>query len=179
MSSPVERVPYPEHPNRCAAVNSRGQCLNFGVQLPSGDYGANCLVHGGNKQVDSAKAASLRNYNLTRWRAQLQQKVDSDGIKSLRDEIGILRVVLEERLNRCKDAHDLILQSGPISDMVMKIERVVSSCHKLEGSMGQLMDKQAILQFASVVIDIISENISDELVLNTISEQLITAVGAM
>ena len=147
--------------------------------LPSGSRGEYCEAHGGNWAIDRETKNSMRNYNLTKWRAQVAKKTDNEGIKSLRDEIAILRVVLEERLNRCSDATDLILQSGPISDMVMKIERVVTSCHKLEGSMGQLLDKQAILQFATLVIGIVSEEVADEASIEKISDRLLQAIGRM
>lgn len=153
--SGFSRVPYPEHPNRCQSVNSVGQCLNLAVILPDGSYGTNCLAHNGNMQINRAKVNGLRNYNLSKWQARVEQFGSSSDVKSLRDEIGILRLLMEERLNRCQDAQDLILQSAPIADLVMKIEKVVASCHKLEGSMGQLLDKQAILQFAQQVIAII------------------------
>jgi hypothetical protein len=113
--------------------------------------------------MQSIEANSLRNYRLATFhlRARLEQLGVSPGIKSLRDEIAILRALLEQRLEQCKDTTDFILQSGPISDLKLKIEKLVASCHHLEGSMGQLLDKQAILQFASVVIDIISEELKD------------------
>jgi hypothetical protein len=174
-----ERAPYPEHPNRCQATNAKGQCNNLGLVLEDGLYSEYCLAHGGNQAQAQQKKNSLRNYRLTvaRWKTKIDEKAEATGIKSLRDEIAILRVCLEERLNGCHEAADLILQSGPISDMVMKIERVVGSCHKLEGSMGHLLDKQAILQFAQVVIGIISKNITDESQINIVADEILTAVG--
>lgn len=151
-----EKAEYESHPNRCQAVNAQGQCRNLGIQLPDGTRTQNCLAHGGNKQVAKREAEGLRNYRLTKWNAKVQRFGNQPDIKSLRDEIGILRLLMEERLNRCNDAQDLILQSAPISDMVMKIEKVVASCHKLEGSMGLLLDKQALLQFAQKVISIVA-----------------------
>ena len=122
---------------------------------------------------------SLRNYQLTiaKWRIKLNDKADAAGVKSLRDEIAILRICLEERLNRCENETDLILQSQAISYMVMNIERVVSSCHKLEGSMGHLLDKQAVLQFAQVVIGIITKVLSDEDQINLIADEILQTVG--
>lgn len=176
--SPVQKVPYPEHPGRCQAVNTKGQCCNLGVLLKDNTHTANCIVHGGNKQRDSVKAESLRNYRLTRFHAELQRHAESPHLKSLRDEIAILRMVLEERLNSCNDATDLILQSGPISELVSKIERVVNTCHKLDSSMGQLLDKQAILNFASVVIGIISKALGDDTEkLNLIADEILATVG--
>lgn len=137
------------------------------------------MAHGGNHAVAKEKRDAMRNYNLTKWRAAVAQKAESGEVKSLRDEIGILRVVLEERLNRCNDAYDLVLQSGPISDMVMKIERIVTSCHKLEKAMGQHLDKQAILQFATLVIGIVTEVIDNPAQVEAISDRLLAAVGEM
>jgi hypothetical protein len=119
--------------------------------------GKNCLAHGGNRQLDAQEAGSLRNYRLTKFRSKVARMGDSPEIKSLRDEIGILRVIMEETINKCEDETDLLLESARITDLVFKIDKVVTSCHKLEGSMGQLLDKQAILQFASEVIDVIGD----------------------
>ena len=176
----IERAPYEDHPGRCQSTNSKGQCANLGIPLDNGTYAAFCQAHGGNQSQDAHIKNSVRNYRLTvaRFRTQLDEKAEAEGIKSLRDEIAILRICLEERLNTCKDAMDLILNSGAISDMVMKINVVVQSCHKLEGSMGQLLDKQAILQFAQVVIGIISSELEDSPErINTIADNILKAVG--
>ena len=88
---------------------------------------------------------------------------ESDNVKDLRDEILILRMLLQEFINnRCKTPNDLIVFSSPIADLVMKVTTVVEKCHKLEGSMGELLDKQAILQFAGEVIKVIGEVFKDQ-----------------
>lgn len=159
MASEITRV-EPDDPNRCQAIiPNKGQCLNRAVP-----GGTNCLVHGGNKQEESMRLASVRNYRLGKFQAELERHASSPALKSLRDEIAILRLTLEQRFQRCEDITDLILQSGPISDLVMKIERVVSSCHKLEGAMSQLLDKQAILQFANELIGLINITITEKAV---------------
>jgi len=80
---------------------------------------------------------------------------------------------LEVQINSCNDSVELMLSSGPISDLVLKIEKVVSSCHKLEGSMGQLVDKAALLQFAHQVVSIISKHIEDSAVLSQIADEIL------
>ena len=177
MSNQIVKATSEDDPERCQAVNSQGQCRNKGVALADESIGTYCIAHGGNGQQASVLKAAVSNYRLERWQSRLAEKAEAEGLKSLRDEIGILRIVLEERLAKCDDAHDLILQSGPISDMVMKIERVVTSCHKLEGSMGQLLDKQAILQFAQMVIGILGVHITDESLLNTIADEIVGKIN--
>lgn len=136
-----------------------------------------CHLHGANKTIEAQKSKSLSNYHLTKWRAKLERHAASPEIKSIREEIGILRMMLEEKLEQCNTPMELMIASGPIADMVLKIEKCVTSCHKLEGSMGQLLDKQAILQFAGEVINIISDIVTDEAKINAIADKIMATVG--
>ena len=167
-----------DNPHRCQAViPSKGQCLNLAAATEGGKFGEYCLAHGGNRFVNQEAKISIRNYQLDRFKARLERHATSPHITNLRDEIGILRMVLEERLNRCNDDMDLLLHSGPISDLVSKIDKVVTSCHKLEGSMGNLLDKQAILQFASEVIEVVDSEIKQTDVNENWQELLTERIG--
>lgn len=167
----IEKVPYDGHPDRCQAVTGTGQCHNFAVA-----GGTNCLVHGGNRQVERQKVENLKNYRATQWQAKINRFAESSQIKDLREEIGILRLLMEERLNFCNTPHDLLLQSSVISDLVMKIEKVVFSCHKLEASLGQHMDKTALLGFAQQVIQVISINVEDRDQINVIANDIVDLI---
>jgi hypothetical protein len=167
------RIKSEDDPDRCQGIAAHGQCTN--VHTPNSKY---CPVHGGNKGEEAAQKAALRNYRLFKFQNRIQELGDSGNIKSLRDEIAILRLLMEERLNSTKDSTDLILQSGPISDLVMKIDRVVASCHKLEGSMGMLLDKTAVLQFANVVIELIGEELKDQPeMVSRIADRILQSLG--
>lgn len=157
---------------RCSAVTKQGQCRNKATT-----DGGTCPVHGGNKRLESMEAESIRNYQLAKFQVELNRHADSPRLKSLNDEVAILRMTLENHLNQCQDATDLIMKSHLISDLVIKIEKLVKSCHTLETSLGGVMDKQAILNFASKVIDVISANISDEAILSSISDGILNLVG--
>lgn len=174
MSSDIKQVPYPEHPDRCQGIrHGQGQCTNY-----SAIHSTFCLCHGGNKGEEGVTRKALSNYRLTRYQARLDDKTGQSEIKSLRDEIGILRIVMEETLNKCTSDMELMVQSGKISDLAIKIEKLVSSCHKLEGSMGKLMDKSAILQFAAEIVEIIGKELEgDEDKISAIGEQIFHAVG--
>ena len=167
----VPKIVSDDDPLRCQGVTNRGQCTNQRIEGSTF-----CPSHGGNRAVQEAERQSLRNYRLTKFNARLQQLGNSPDIKNLRDEIDILRMVLEERLNQCKDSKELIYQSGPISDMVMKIDKVVTSCHKLEGSMGSLLDKSAIIQVGNEVVAIMSEEITDEDTLSRVGAKIAEAI---
>lgn len=165
------RVPDPLHPCRCQAITiSAGQCMNFAVT----ETGF-CEDHTRGREGHQQRA-EIRNYRLTKWQARVEEFADSDKVKSLREEIGLIRMIIEEVVNRCKDNTELILMSGKISDMVMKAEKLVVSCHKLEASTGLLLDKTAILQLASLLIEIINQYIKDETVMQSISDQIVQTI---
>jgi len=160
MAENIKRVPTPDDTRRCQTVNSQGQCMNMAIQLPDGNYGHNCLMHHGNREVDAYNNKAVRNYQLAKWRNRVGDKADSNVIKSLREEVGILRVILEELINSCETNVDLIINSQQISELVLKIEKLVHSCHKLETSMKYLLDKQVIINFATEIIDILTSELS-------------------
>ena len=167
----AEKVTDHADPERCQAVTKNGQCPSRST--PERKY---CLAHGGTPDTRTG----LRNYRLTKWRSVVEEQAASPAIKSLRDEIGILRVLMQERLNRIDDTNDLILQSGPISDLVLKIERLVAYCHRLEGSLGQTLDKTAVLNFAGIVIGILQTALSDQpKVLAIVADEIMTQIGEL
>lgn len=172
----IEVITDESDPDRCQALIAQGQrqCNHKGALLPNGKRASYCRLHSGNTSQQAVARERQRNYALTRWRAQVEAKADNSEIKSLREEIGILRVLLETRLNQCQSDLDLLCHSAAISDMVDKIQRVVVSCHKLEGAMGQLLDKAALIQFAGEIISVISNHITDANVIKAIGDDIIS-----
>ena len=166
------KCPYDAHPDRCQAVIPAGQCDLLAV--PGSRF---CGKHGGNAAVQQQDKTQIRNYYLGIWQSRLQQQATSPVIKSLRDEIGILRIMLEERFKMCKNTTDIILHSAPLTALITEISKVVSSCHKIEGQMGQMLDKSAVIQFAGTVVEILSEEVSPEIVeriANRLAQELVS-----
>jgi hypothetical protein len=163
-----ERVSDPNDPERCQCVNSQGQCFNKAVA------GSNfCLAHGGNRGRDTLKEDELKNYRLSKFKQRTGELGSSPGITSLRDEIAVLRLLAEERLNACKDTNDLLLVSGPLSDLLIKITTVVDKCTGLELKLGNYLDRTKILNFSQTVVEIISRHIQDEEKLEQISNEIL------
>jgi hypothetical protein len=159
------------HPNeRCTATVKASQCPFCK------EPGANtCVMHGANSGKESTNDAAIRNYRLQTWKIRVGEMADSSGIKSLREEVGILRVILEEMMNKCIDSTDLLLYSQRMSDLVMKIEKLVTSCDKLEGRMGLLLGKDSVLQLSATYVQIINNYVEDPLIIEKISEEMIKA----
>lgn len=160
------------HPKeRCLAnTGTRGQCPN--TKQFETNY---CAAHGANKGIESRNNKEVRNYRLQRWQKRVTEFADNDQIKSLREEVGILRMILEEMLNKCETTTDLLLYSSRMADTVMKIEKLVTSCDKLENKMGLLLSKGAVLQLAGVYVEIIHEFIPDPDIVEAISSKMAEA----
>ena len=172
FESTWERITDEDDPRRCQhIIPTKGQCWNVAVENST-----NCPAHGGNKAFEANKKAELRNYRLNKFKVRIQELGNSDDIISLRDEIGILRMLLEEKINKCNDTNDLILMSGPLSDLIMKVEKIVTSCNRLEAKLGNHLDRTKVLQFAQTIVQIIGTHISDEKTLETISQEILTAL---
>lgn len=177
LQADIRRVEDPADPRRCQSMTSNGQCLNKALEGVS-----NCSVHNGNSQVNSNARKSTRMYRLNKWQDKISKMADNPKLKSLNEEVGILRVMLEETINKCKTEHDLILQSAVISDLIGKIERLVNSCHKLDKDLKVMLDKNEAVQLADTLLAIILKNIKDEVVLESVStafEEAITKMGTI
>lgn len=157
----------PDAPNRCQGSYTHGQCPYTAV-----DGSKYCPMHGGHAALKAAEAQRKRLYNLAKWQDRIGEHADHPQAKSLREEIGILRILLEGVMGMCKDQNDLLMYSNKISDLTMKLEKLVSSCHRLEEKTGMLLDKHAALRIATQVVNIIGMHVEDPDVLESIGIQI-------
>lgn len=153
--TPLRRVEGVADPERCQGIITSGQCLNKAIS------GTNfCNIHIGSRSIGEKKANN-RQYRLNRWRDRLSEFADAPEIKSLREEIGIARISLEEVLNQCKTANDVLIYSDKIDKMLGRIDALVTSCHRMEEKTGSMLDKTKISQILDVVIQAVTAQISD------------------
>jgi hypothetical protein len=142
-------------PDRCQSNNAFAQCRL--KKIPGSDY---CAIHSG--AGNNIVKNNLSMYRLTKYRARLKEFAEYEGIKSLRDEIGILRIMVEEIMNKCQSDTDIILYSSKISDLVTRIEKAVATCHKIDKDSGFYLDQTQVVLFAERMIQIIMETINSD-----------------
>ena len=163
----------PDDPHRCQASQRNGQCPFRAME--GFKY---CARHGG-RLPGMKEKQEVKQYRLQVWQQRLDEFTESDKVKSLRDEIGILRIIMENILNQCHDSGDLLRYSSKISELAAKIEKLVVSCNRLERSMGMMLDKTAALNLASQIVEIIGAHVNDPEVIDAISGEIITALAAI
>lgn len=161
-----------DDPNRCQSVlPHKGQCWNKAVE------GSNyCPAHGGNRAAEIREKESLRTYRLKKFQARASEFEDDDKIKSLRAEIAILRILIEERMNLCTSEMDLMMHSSQLSDLVMKVEKLVSSCNRLEGQLGTMLDKTQALQLGTEIVEIVARHVENEETLQAVADEILESI---
>jgi hypothetical protein len=159
---------------RCQALMHNGteQCMYRVVEGST-----RCILHGGHHAAKRLEEAKIKNYQLRCYQKRVSELSNSDAIKSLREEIGILRMLLETIVNKCEDDNDLLMYAPKIASLAEKIEKLVVSCHRLESSLGFLMDKSTVLNISKEIINIISIHINDPTKLDLISDDIISLIG--
>lgn len=170
----LRRVDRPDHPERCQAVDAFGQCIYHAMPGMT-----NCSRHGGVKQAKAVEKRALHDYRLNKWKNRVNEFAASDRITTLHGEIGVLRLVLEETLNSIKDESDLVLYSSRISDLVLKIEKLVVSMDRLELRSGNLLSKNALMVVAEQVVDVLTREVQDDDTIERINNQIINLVARM
>jgi hypothetical protein len=168
MAEGLIRCPE-DDPNRCQGATAFGQCDKLSVEGSD-----RCKIHQGS--IARKNKEIVNGYMLTKWQSRLDRLADANGIRSLRSEIGMLKMTLEAVVGRCNTDDELIESSSKIMSLVEKIEKVVLSCNRLERTTGMMMDKTQALQIAGNICTIIGEHVSDADTIEAISEAIITQV---
>jgi hypothetical protein len=163
-------IDHEEDPERCRGQNRDGPCRFKAVE------GYEWCSHHIKFVKDKVKKKKARNYNLTVYQARLDELAEAPQIMSLREEIAILRMMLERRLNACKTEIDLIGSANAVGDLISKIEKVLSSCHRIEASMGLLLDKPTALAMGNRIIEVIASYIEDSDLLDRIAGDIINVI---
>lgn len=180
----------PADPDRCQASGSggEGQCRYLSlkgmiannmieVRDPSlYENSTNCTKHGAALQANNTEKKRVRQYRLEIWQERVDEFCENEQVKTLRDEIGILRLLLEQTLNQCSTTSELMLYSHKIGDLVMKIEKVVRSCDRLESSMGMLMDRAGALVLAAQIVELITKYVDEPEIVDKISNGIIDSI---
>jgi len=139
----------PADPKRCQAITSKGQCRDKAIG--NGPY---CNVHGG--AVDAVRKERIQHYLLSN--PDLAARYDRHGAteeyRNLRDEIALARTMAEKRLDAVKDNSDFLAACGAVNSYLQTIEKLVSSCHKMEISLGSMLSKASVFALGQEIVSI-------------------------
>lgn len=169
MSESLLRTVPRDAPNRCQAIGKTGNQCGYGAM----EGQSNCILHG-NIRLQERKAA--RNYMLETYARRVDLFTTNPSFKSLREEIGILRLTLESTINLCDDTEDLVLNSAKISQLVRDIHTTLLSSQRLEERLNILIDKETLMALSDKIIHVIATHVTEPEKLQAISEGISQAL---
>lgn len=149
----MERVTELADPRRCQGNFAHEQCQN---RAEHGDQ--MCAIHGGKS---TALAEQKRLYHLqdAQTRDRVGDFIDGDGNKSLKEEIALLRVMIERQQNLIKTDTDFMQRSGVINSLLLTLEKLLKSSHQLEHDMGNLLSKTTVIRIGQKLCQIVVEEL--------------------
>jgi len=157
---------------RCEHTSDTRQC---GEQALEGT--TRCAKHSKDPQTGLRRQYML---NQARYRQRYGDFADSNELRSLRDEVSIMRMVMEERLNMVTNNSEMLASCGQIASLAVVIERLVKSCHQLESRLGTLLSKPTLLSIANEIVQILLQELVDvpgyEDLVDKISERIIQII---
>lgn len=164
----LEIVP-PGDPRRCQFIDPTGQCRY--IQKDGASY---CEIHA--QSNGREKRFHLARYRLQQYQERVGEFANDDEIKNLREEIGIMRMTLEQIITQCKSANDLLIRSDKISNMVGQIQRLVETAQKLEERNNNLLDRKIVIIIADSIVTLIGNYIKDPDQLNEIGSKICESI---
>ncbi len=153
---------------QCTAIVNNNQCPFVALT-----EGGRCAIHGGYHQL----RAAVKQEAMYRLGEQYRRRVDHlTGHKehfALNEELGIMRMLLEEALTSYSKDSDLLLRGiGPISQLIEKIEKLVGSAMKAEKYVGGLLTRSQAIQMLQEAVNAIAEEITDPDIIAAVAMKL-------
>jgi hypothetical protein len=136
-----------------------------------------CAQHSKNSQAGPRRQYML---NKAKYQQRYLEFAESSELRTLNDEIAILRMVMSERLNMINNDSEMLASCGQITSLAMTIEKLVKTCHTLESRLGTLLAKPTLLGIANDLVQILLRelvNISNyEDLVDRISDQILKVI---
>lgn len=129
----------------------------------------------------SNEIALRSNYALAD--AKLASKLAADPgdvIYSLRDEVTLMRAMIEDRLNMCNCDAEKLVAYQQVATWIATVDKLVNSLNRLEKEVGATLTKDALFEVARKLIAIILEEIKHlpdhENVIDAISHRVVPVI---
>jgi hypothetical protein len=162
-----------DDPRRCQHTSAYGQCNYASADDDKGKLSSKyCPAHLPAYDPSKRKDIQLKRYKLSAYHSRVGELFKDEEFKSLREEIAILRMLLEQLMNQLQTPWDFMVYGNRVETVIEKIGKLTVMGHKLEASLGQVLDKPTLAAFSDEVIRILSEEVQDTETLKRISQKI-------
>jgi hypothetical protein len=159
---------------RCEFTHPTGQCAE--EALEGCRY---CSLH---THIDPERHQK-RLYNLLKYkyRTRYEQIGEHEALRSLRDEVAISKMMLEETLNSIQNDSEFMASRAELAQQLATVEKLVASMLKMEVSLGTLISKPTLVKIAGEIVQILLKKLKDipdhEMLIDDISAEIIQTIG--
>lgn len=164
----------PDSKDRCQSLAFKG---NQQCPYKACEGSKYCARHAANaSRPDAKKAEAL--YMVGRYRERINKQATSGKLKTLSEEVAILRMTLEAKLESLSDDVQLLMQAGQITEMVREIAKTVKSCHDLEVALNTVLDRTQAETWLIKVSEIATKYIVDPDLVEMMAEEMMESLNA-
>jgi signal transduction histidine kinase len=105
----------------------------------------------------------MRSYYLadTKLRARFDQLSGSESLETVKDEVILLRTLINERLNFARSESDKIVAFQTIHPALSTLNKLVESLGKLERQTNVVLGKGALNKLSDTIVQILIEELCD------------------
>lgn len=160
-------------PNRCQAGTKIGQCNRDA--LPGSHF---CYRHDHRAEDNERKMYQL---TIARDRQTFDRMANSEELLSLRNEIALQRMLIEERVNESgQSAIERLSAFNSITAATAALEKLIKTAHAMEQKLGNTISKSTLIQLAADMMKIVTDELQGiegyEEIVDSISQRLIDMV---
>ena len=92
-------------------------------------------------------------------------------------------MLIEERMNLISNENDFLSAFGPVQQALLTVEKLTKSLHQMEQSLGNLLNKSAVVKLGQSLSKIIVEELRDvpgyEAVVDRINERMLVSIAEL
>lgn len=94
-------------------------------------------------------------------RERFERHSKNNSLDSLKQEVILIRALIEERINLASNDHEKIQAINHAVTSLATIDKLVNSLSKLQRLESLVLDKEALQRLKDRIIDILTKNLSD------------------
>lgn len=134
-----------------------------------------CARHGANKVLAKKAQENILEIKKDKLRARINVLASNPKRYTLDEELGVLRLTLEEKLNNIGE-NEIHMHSDGIATLVGQIQKLVDSCIKISRQLKLLMTPDDMNMVVQKLVDVLDDKIQDKDLMDEIANELLSTL---
>lgn len=156
----------PDHPEACQSNTGNGPCCY--KREPNSLF---CAIHGGGASSAAGERRELQNYKLNSVFAdRASQLSNSPRIKSLTDEIALVRTALETVFNSIKSENEMVLYVDRIEKLSTTVSKLITTLQNIQEKNKELLGREVVMSIFDQILEKIVQRVGDPDVIKCLAD---------